>query len=180
MVLNFLISYDLEHWGAIKSEHSRLAKQTLSNWWFHSVQISSMDAKTSFLYGSLGKCSYKAFDTQMAWVIGFDHLSLPSHPRNDEDGDHKNWWREGWASPRGNTIVWIYINKRITLLIFLYGTHLIFTQTFFSGCNQLSNIANVFNQNDGKTNHDGPITPRCREYGGKNNQSNCHIQTIST
>ena len=28
----FIISYDLEHWGAIKSEHSRLAKQTLSNW----------------------------------------------------------------------------------------------------------------------------------------------------
>ena len=119
-----IISYDLEHWGVIESEHSRLAKQTLSNWWFYSVQISSMDAKTSFLYGSFGKCSYKAFDTQVARVAGFNHLCLPSHPRNDEDGDHKNWWREGWASPRGNTIVWIYINKRITLLIFLYGWHI--------------------------------------------------------
>ena len=44
-----------------------------------------------------------------------------------------------------------------------------------AGRNQLGNITNMFDQNDGKTNHNGPVASRCREHGRKNNQSNCHL-----
>ena len=107
--LNFLIEYR----RAFKPEHSRPTKQTLSNRWLYCLQISSMDAKTSFLHGSFSKCSYKATDAQMAWVTGFNNFCLSSHPRNNEDGNHKNWRREGWTSSRGKLI---YNNLAFSLL----------------------------------------------------------------
>lgn len=43
------------------------------------------------------------------------------------------------------------------------------------GCDQLGNITNLFNENDGKANHNGSVATRCGQHGGKNNQSDCHF-----
>lgn len=36
-------------------------------------------------------------------------------------------------------------------------------------------VANLFNLNDGSTNHNGPTETRCRINGGKNNACNLNV-----
>ena len=90
----YRITIFTEHWRTLKSKYSRPAEQTLSTRRLYSIQISSMDPKTSILHGSLSECSYQTFNTQVARIVSVNHLCLSSYPWDDEDGDHKNGRRK--------------------------------------------------------------------------------------
>jgi len=100
---NFQIfSTSTEHCRAAEPRAVRPGTKALPDWRLHCLQAGPVDPEAALLQPALRQPDHQAADPQVARAPGAHHLRLPSHPRDQEDGDDQDGRGKSRTSSRGN------------------------------------------------------------------------------